>query len=164
MAYIVPVIATGKPMGFYHDLAHYAVIAPVCVFVVIAVIYNVLVGISTWWMYKNIPWTKQAVNTMSTASIQSEYEEYSAVHQHKDTLHTSVWEEIFVVNIKLTRYLISDVVKLKNHDESYLSLKIHDFIVFMPLAMIFIQTCQFLVCTLVLVIYVDNLLMEVRFL
>ncbi len=38
MAYIVPVIATGKPMGFYHDLAHYAVIAPaVCVFVVIAV-------------------------------------------------------------------------------------------------------------------------------
>ena len=142
MAYIVPVIATGKPMGFYHDLAHYAVIAPVCVFVVIAVIYNVLVGISTWWMYKNIPWTKQAVNTMSTASIQSKYEEYSAIRMAGNIN--------FVVNI---RYLISDVMKLRNHDDSYLDTRFHCIHQSCRyIAMIFIQrlqTSHFLVCTLV---------------
>ena len=167
--------SNGKTLGFYHNIAHYVVLAPIGLLLLVALVYNIFVGISTGWVYKNIAWTqkrkKAVLASKRLKADESELEDTGDGDQYDepassskppgDDLHTSVWEDIFVMNIKVAGYLLGGCVKLKDLEGDYVVLKIQDYVVFIPLAIVFIQICEVVVCAVLLVILVESLLIEV---
>ena len=166
--------ANGRTLGFYYKIAHYAVLAPIGLLLLVALVYNIFVGISTAWVYKNIAWTqkrkKAVLASKQLKADESKLEDTDNGDQDDepasskppgDNLDTSVWEDIFVMNIKLAGYLLGGCVKLKDLEGDYVVLKIQDYVVFIPLAIIFIQISEVVVCAVLLVILVESLLIEV---
>ena len=162
-------VTNGRPLGYYHYLARYLIIIPLIALLLVAIVYNVFVGIATWWMYKNAnfkPKKEEKTLTKAKTAVEKEDDDDAYLDDHDtaenlpDHLHTSIWEDIFVTNIRICNFLLGTSVKLKNLNH-YLVLLIHDFVMFMPLAMIFLQLCQFAVCVVITAIFMDNLILEV---
>ena len=156
---IVPAISptfggTGKHLGYYYDVAYYLVILPVVLLVLVAIVYNVFVGIATVWMYKHA-WRKGPFTTVNRTEKEDMKDNIPIV----PGLPTTAWEEIFTVNIKIANYLFGGV-DLNDH-HGYLVLQIHDYIVYMPLAIIFIQVCEFAIAMILTVLFVDYLVLQV---
>ena len=160
---IIPTIPslgeTGKNLGYYYNLAHYLIIVPVVLLVVVAIVYNVFVGIATVWMYKHA-WRKGGFFTVNAV--------YDDIDGHKRLgnvpivpgLPTTMWEEIFTVNIKIANYLFGGVIDIQDLN-GYLVLRLHDYIVFMPFAIIFVQVCELAIAVVLVVLYVDYLVLQV---
>lgn len=149
---------TGKPLGYYHNLAHYLVIVPVSLLLLVAIVYNVFVGIATYWMYKHA-WKKGGFATVNRTEHQN-LESVSNV-PIPPGLPTTMWEEIFTVNVKIANNLFGGGIEIKDF-QGYLVLHLHDHIVFMPLAIIFIQVCQVAVAIVLVVLFFDYLVLQVR--
>ena len=65
---------------------------------------------------------------------------------------SNIWEEIYVVNLKIANYLLGDTIALKE-ENGYLVLCIHDYDVYMALAMMLVQISEIAVAmTLVVLI------------
>ena len=173
---MLPVVSEGRPLQYYHDLVLNIVTGPVVLLLLVAIGYNVLVGIATWWMHENASSATAAKRRkrreLATAKemqpMVEEEEDASddlrdgvpVVSFHDEDSHTSIWEEIFVLNIKFATFLLGKVVKLQDFDH-FVVLKIHDYAVHLPLAIIFIQVFQCAVLVVLLVIFIDALLIEV---
>lgn len=156
----------GKTLGFYHQVAAYLIIIPVSLLLVITVIYNVLVGISTWWMYKHAalrpdgrPKAEVKVADLEMAAEELQ-EDPAAKTGLPDHLHTSFWEDIFVSNINIASFLLGGIMKIKNMSDGIV-IKIHDYAVFMPLAIVFIQASEIAICVVTLVIFMEYMFIEV---
>ena len=141
----------GHELGYYHKIADYLFVVPLVLLLVVAVGYNVLVGFATRWMYANA-WKKksEAVSTHTESGDKPVFPK------------TNIWEEIFVVNMKLANYLLGDnTINLKLSADGFLSLNIQDYPVYMPLAMIMIQVSQVAVAMTLVVLFVDYFVLQV---
>lgn len=137
---------TGHHLGYYHNIAYILFIVPLALLLVIALAYNVLVGFATKWMYSNA-WLKRLdINPSDPKNPIPE---------------TNTWEEVFVVNIKIANYFLGGDAVVIKEQAGYLVLQIHDYIVNMPLAIIFIQVSQLAVAMVMTVLFVDYLVLEV---
>ena len=117
----------GHHLGYYHNIVHYLFIVPLVLLVIVAIGYNVAVVFATKWMYKNA-WREKA----------TEHTDCSG----KPLLPKSnIWEEIYVVNLKIANYLLGDAITLKE-ENGYLVLCIHDYDVYMPSAMLLVQISE----------------------
>ncbi len=157
---------TGKTLGYYYNIAHYLIIVPVVLLALIAIVYNVLVGIATVWMYKHA-WRKggffKSVNvSLDVNTVYNDIDERRLENVPiAPGLPTTIWEEIFTVNIKIANYLFGGVVDIQDND-GYLVLRLHDYIVVMPLMIIFIQVCELAIAVILTLLYVDYLVLQVR--
>ena len=138
----------GNSLGFYYNVAGYIIIVPVVLTLLLAAGYNTLVGIASKWMYKNAFKKKPATSSADTTK------------QHPLPPST-IWEEVYVANIKAVNYLLGSSIELKEGEDGYLELHIHDYEVNMPLAMIFLQISQFFVLLVCLSLFVEYLVIEV---
>ncbi len=158
----------GKTLGYYHTLTIYLMVIPAIVLLLIAIVYNIFIGIATWWVYKNANWKSSTeirylnrlLKMPSKSHDNPDIETIDTAGNLPDNLHTSIWEEIFVINMRVCNFLLGTGAKLKNFDH-YLVLKVHDFVVFMPLGVLFLQLCQYIVCVVITVIFLNYLLLEV---
>lgn len=145
---LVPAIhfgSQGHSLGYYYTIANYLFILPLSLLLLVAIGYNVLVGLATKWMYTNA-WNKKEDEDADSA---------------KPLLpKTNFWEEVYVVNMKIARYLLGNTINLKESN-GYLVLTIHDYHVYMPLAMILIQVSQVAVAMILIVLFVDYSVLEV---
>ena len=133
-------------MGYYHNIAHYLFIVPLLLLIIVAIGYNVAVVFATKWMYKNAWRGKGSEHTDSS---------------EKPVLpKSSIWEEIYVVNLKIANYILGDAIALKE-ENGYLVLRIHDYDVYMPLAMLLIQISEIAVAMTLVVLFFDFLVLQV---
>lgn len=134
---------------------------PVVFLLVVAIIYNVFVGIATAWMYKHA-WRKGGYTTLNRTT-RNDLQEQKPVGNVPIVpgLPTTAWEDIFIINIKIANYLFGGV-DVKDH-AGYLVLVIHDYIVYMPLAIVFIQICQVAIAMVVMVLFFDYLVLQVLY-
>ena len=116
--------------------------------------YNVLIGFASKWMYKNAFKRKLDVSQQQEASSKE-------VHQQGSPPPATIWEELYVANMKIVKYLLGDTIVLKEGTNGYLELHIHEYEVYMPLAMIFLQISQFLVLSITLSLFVEYLVVQV---
>ena len=138
----------GHNLGYYYKIADYLIIVPLVLLVLVAIGWNVLVGFATKWMYSHA-WKQKLGNNEADSDSDS------------PTLPTSnTWEEIYVTNNKLATYLLGDTLALKEQ-HGYLVLQIHDYNVYMPLAMVFVQVSQLAVAMLMVILFVDYLILQV---
>jgi hypothetical protein len=135
---------SGHTLGFYYDIAEYMVFIPVGLLLVAGLIYNVLVAVASVWMYQNA-WKRKSTNAKKMLVFPAGV----------------IWEEIYVVNIKISNYLLGGSIALKEDDGGYLKLLIHDTNLFMPLAMILIQVSQLAVAMTLVVLFMDYLLLQI---
>ncbi len=151
---------TGKPLGHYYSIAYGLIIAPVAILLLVAIVYNVFVGIATSWMYKHA-WKKGTFSTVNRTRMLLEDSVDNSIMNVPIApgLPTTAWEEIFTVNVKIANYLFGGV-EIKELG-GYLVLSIHDYIVYMPLAIIFIQACELAVAMVLVVLYVDFFVLQV---
>ena len=136
----------GHHLGYYHKIAHYLFIVPLVLLVIVAIGYNVAVVFATKWMYKNA-WREKAIEHTDSSG--------------KPLLPKSnIWEEIYVVNLKIANYLLGDAIALKE-ENGYLVLRIHDYDVYMPSAMLLVQISEIAVAMTLVVLFVDFLVLQV---
>ena len=136
----------GHHLGYYHNIAHYLIIVPLVFLIVVAIGYNVAVVFATKWMYKNAWREKSSEHTDSS---------------EKPVLPKSnICEEIYVVNLKIANYLLGDAIALKE-ENGYLVLRIHDYDVYMPLAMLLVQISEIAVAMTLVVLFFDFLVLQV---
>lgn len=136
----------GHNLGYYYKIADYLIIVPLVLLALVAIGWNVLVGFATKWMYSHA-WKQKIGNDEADSD--------------SPTLPTSnTWEEIYVTNNKLATYLLGDTLALKEQ-HGYLVLQIHDYNVYMPLAMVFVQVSQIAVAMLMVILFVDYLILQV---
>lgn len=158
----------GKTLGFYHQVANYLIIIPVSMLLLIAVVYNIIIGIATWWMYKHAAWridgrpkTKVKVADLEMAAEELKQEDNTTNNGGlPDHLHTSFWEDIFVSNINIAYFLLGGIMKIKNMNDGIV-IKIHDYAVFMPMAIVFIQASEIAICVVTLIIFMEYMFIEV---
>ena len=139
----VPIGSRGHTLGYYSNVAQYIVIVPLVLLGLGAIVYNVAVGLATKWMYR-YAWKAP------TGRGRNIIPKYS----------TLVWEEIYTVNIKVANYLLGNAVVLKE-DGNHLVLQIHDYVVYMPLAMVVIQVSQVAVVMVLTILFFDFLVLQV---
>ena len=137
----------GNNLGYYYKIAYCLIVIPLGLLLLVAVGWNVLVGFATKWMYRNA-WKEKQKGGTSTDS------------DDPSLPITNAWEEIYVVNNKLAAYLLGGTVAIKEQ-QGYLVLQIHDYNVYMPLAMIFIQISELAVAMMMVVLFVDYLILQV---
>ena len=134
-------------LGLYFKIAYLLFIVPMALLLVAAIVWNILVGFAAKWMHYNA-WKMPKDGTKRKS-------------QKKPSSETTGWEEVFVTNIKILQFLFGNNVRIKKADDGYLELHIHDYKVYMPLAMIFLQVCQLVVSVLLLSIFVETLVIQV---
>ena len=117
----------GHHLSYYHNIVHYLFIIPLVIIIIVAIGYNVAVVFATKWMYNNA-WREKA-------SEHSDSSEKSLLPK------SNIWEVIYVVNLKIANYLLEDAIALKE-ENGYLVLRIHDYDIYMPLAMLLVQISE----------------------
>jgi hypothetical protein len=138
------IMSSSRPnhnLGYYYDIANGLFIVNLVIILVISAIYNIFVAISSVWMYKNHAWKNKAKNPSSSPP-------------------DSVWEEIYVTNLKIAKFVLGGSIQLKEED-GCLFLQIHDQDVIMPLAMILIQASQLTAVLVLIFFFLNGLVLQV---
>lgn len=144
----------GSSLGFYYNVSGYVIIVPLVVLVLFSVGYNVLIGFASKWMYKNAFKRKLDVSQQQKPSS-------SEVHSQGPPPPTTIWEDLYVANMKVVKYFLGDTIVINEGTNGYLELHIHEYEVNMPLAMIFLQISQFLALSVTLSLFVEYLVVQV---
>lgn len=144
----------GSSLGFYYNVSGYVIIVPLVVLVLFSVGYNVLIGFASKWMYKNAFKRKLDVSQQQKPSS-------SEVHSQGPPPPTTIWEDLYVANMKVVKYFLGDTIVINEGTNGYLELHIHEYEVHMPLAMIFLQISQFLALSVTLSLFVEYLVVQV---
>lgn len=158
-------IEPGQTLGFYHTIADELMLISVGVLVLGSLIYNIFVAYASLWMYRHAIWKSGGIglkDDVALKDMQDISEPLPSIKndQLPDHLHTSFWEEIFILNIKISRFLLGNFVKIKDL-KHYVVVKMHDIVVFMPLAMIFTQCSEIAIAIVTLAIFVEYTFIEV---
>ena len=136
----------GRIFGYYDVLANIIIVIPLVILLVVSIVYNILVGFSVKWMYANA-WIKEGYARDKPPPMDSSY-----------------WDELFIVNIKISNYLLGSTVALSESKDGYYKLLIHDYEVYMPLAIVFIQVSQLAATIVTLALFFDYLVLKVNIL
>ncbi|XP_019850807.1 PREDICTED: uncharacterized protein LOC109581269 [Amphimedon queenslandica] len=133
----------GHILSYYNLVANYIIVIPLAILLVVSIVYNILVGFSTKWMYANA-WIKEGYTRENPPPMDSSY-----------------WDELFIVNIKISNYLLGSTVALSESKDGYYKLLIHDYEVYMPLAIVLIQVSELAVMIVSLALFFDTLVLQV---
>lgn len=158
-------IDPGNTLGFYHTIADELMLISVCVLLLGAFFYNIFVAIASKWMYTHAVWRSDGIGRKEDIPLNDMADTSEPIPSIKndelpDHLHTSIWEEVFILNIKISGFLLGNFVKIKDL-KHYVVVKMHDIVIFMPLAMIFTQCSEIAVAIVTLAIFVEYTFIEV---
>lgn len=137
--------AEGQTLGYYHIVTYFFLAIPLVVVLPLALVYNILIGFSVKWMYANAWRSKNRTN-----------------YDKEPPMDSTMWDEIFVLNFKLVGYLLGGTVSLRQDNKGYFTLYLHEYEIYMPLGIIFIQLCQFATVLVSVVIFIDTTILQVK--
>ncbi len=159
---------------FYRDFERNVTVYTIVAVFIVGACYNCLVFFACKWMYSNVHWLGKKCS-VPTAAAGTNRNWLVCVggdtakricendgSSEDDTLEQCLfWEDVFVMNLKVNRFVFGDVVTLEDNN-SFLTMKVHDFATVMPSTMLALQTCQFAFVCWICVVFFRTLLVQVR--